>query len=808
MSSALAKRLRLLFSVLTILVLIAGLFGAWFYSKLRASLPALDGSISVAGVTANVTIERDAQGVPTIRGTNRADVARGLGFLHGQDRFFQMDLTRRRAAGELSALFGKVALAADKRARVHGFRKLAQTVYARLPANQKELLDAYSEGVNAGLGQLKARPFEYLVLRESPIAWKPEDSVLMIYAMTLDLQDDEGGYEQSLAAVRDVLGGQALAYFAPLIGPDDAAIDGSKAPLSTMPSERAIDLRKRAAEASGEIGAITPKPAHHWDDTSVLLGSNGFALAGNRAADGGALVANDMHLALRLPNVWYRASLVFPHPVSGKELRVTGVTLPGSPVVVTGSNGQVAWAFTNADADMSDLVLLDITTIDPSVYASGSKLLQIEKRKETIQVHGSDPVEIEVPWTVYGPIVGKNAQGRSYALKWTAHDPETANYALVEMETATTVEEGIAVAHRAGIPIQNAVIADHTGKIGWTICGKLPKRVGFDGRLPVNWTYGDRRWDGYLADNEVPTVIAPEAGQIWTANQRVLNSEALLRLGDGGYERPQRAARIRDLMTPLQGATPKDLLAIQLDTRAPYLDRWHELLDKTLTSGAIAQKSGREKLKAALNPWDGKAEPNSISYAVVRRFRDRVIAHVLPPIFAPCAEAYQNFSYRRFHIEPAVWDILTKRPAHLLDPQFATWDDLLLMAADEVMNELNHDHVPIDRATWGRFNTARIQHPFGKLSSLAGKWLSAPKDELAGDYNTPRVQAPDDGASERFVVSPGHEENGIFHMPGGQSGHPLSPFFLAGHEAWVRGEPTPFLPGKTAHTLTLTPASK
>lgn len=799
MKPSVAKRLRLLVSAVSVLVLVAALLAFWFYTRLRASLPQLEGDAAVPGLTAGVAVERDALGVPAIRGATRLDVARALGFLHAQERFFQMDLSRRRPAGELSALIGKATIEADKRARLHGFRKIAQAAFARLPAEQKALLEAYTAGVNTGLAALRSKPFEYIVLRSDPQPWTPEDSVLIIYAMTLDLQDPEGGYEQSLSAVRDVLGGAVLAYFAPLIGPQDAALDGSLAPLAAMPSERVLDLRLRAAQgtASLKLGR---------DDDSVMLGSNGFALAGTRTLTNAGMVANDMHLNLRLPNIWYRASLQFPRPVSGEPLRVTGVTIPGTPVVVAGSNGHVAWGFTNADADMSDIVPVDPSSIDPEVYRHGNDLLQIEHRPEVIQVKGGEPVTFDAPWTVYGPIVGRNAQGRQLALKWTAHDPDAANFSLVEMETVRTVEEAVAVAHRSGIPIQNFVAADSSGTIGWTICGKLPKRVGFDGRLPVPWTFGDRRWDGFVPDAQIPTVIAPSAGQIWTANQRILDGAALLVLGDGGYERPQRAARIRDLLSEVREARAEDLLRIQLDTRAPYLDRWQALLKQVLTDGAVRERKERGALRAALDPWTGRADPDSVSYRLVRSFRSQVVQRVLPPIFARCAEVYPDFSYRRFHYEPALWDLLQNRPAHLLNPEFTSWDELLLSAADAVIKAVDDTNTEIDHASWGRQNVARIQHPFARLIPFAGLWLSMPSEPLAGDFDTPRVQAPDNGASERFVVSPGHEEQGIFMMPGGQSGHPLSPFFGAGHEYWVRGEPRPFLPGAARYKLTLSPA--
>ena len=274
-----AKRLRLLGGAVSGLLLIALALSAWFYVKLRASLPQLDGQAVIAGLEARVTVERDALGVPTIHGASRRDVARALGFLHAQDRFFQMDCARRHAAGELAELFGKTALPHDKKVRIHSFRTLAQKVLATEPDNERKLMEAYTEGVNIGLGKLGAKPFEYLLTRSAPQPWKTEDCVLMIYAMTLDLQDEDAGYEQSLAAVRDTLGQPALAYFAPLIGPADAALDNSTAPLAPMPTERQIDLRKRVYVTEEKHASLTSR-----ERPAVLPGSNAFALAGTRTA--------------------------------------------------------------------------------------------------------------------------------------------------------------------------------------------------------------------------------------------------------------------------------------------------------------------------------------------------------------------------------------------------------------------------------------------------------------------------------------------------------------------------------------------
>lgn len=803
MNPEVSKRFRLLTGVLSLLALGAAGAGIWFYFQLRASLPQLDGAAAVPGLTAPVTVERDALGVPTLRGRTRADVARALGFVHAQDRFFQMDLLRRHAAGELAGLFGRAALGHDKTVRVHEFRRLARTVLDGLAPPERALLEAYADGVNAGLHTLRARPFEYIVLRADPQPWKPEDSVLVIYAMTLDLQD-AGRYERSLAAVRDAYGAGAMNFFAPPVTPDDAALDGSTAPLAPIPPAKIIDLRLSAAL---RLPAL-PAPR----DEFVSAGSNAFALSGAHTASGAALLANDMHLALRVPNIWYRASLVWPAdipPTSNSQPstnRVTGVTLPGAPVVVAGSNGRIAWGFTNACADVSDLVPVDLVSHAPMLYQDGSNLAKIDERPETILVKGSAPVTITTEWTKWGPIIGRDGDGRPLALRWVAHEPAAANFSLMQLETAGTAAEALAIAHRAGIPAQNFVVADASGAIGWTIAGRLPKRVGFDGRLPVSWAYGDRSWDGLLPSDEVPQILAPDSGRIWSANQRMLGGDALAKIGDGGYERPYRAAQIRDDLARLEGATPRDLLAIQLDDRARFLARWQQLLLATLTPEAVAEKKSRAELRRLVENWAGLASIHSISYRLVREFRTQVVRQVFTPIFAPCVDSYPEFDYSHFNYEPALWTMIGQKPPNLLNPKFARWDDLLLAAADGVTAELNREGVSPDDATWGRYNTARIQHPFSRfLPGLLAGFLDMPADPLPGDTAMPRVQTHTHGASERFAVSPGREDEGIFEMPCGQSGHPLSPFYRAGHEAWVHGDPTPFLPGKTVHTLELKP---
>lgn len=524
------------------------------------------------------------------------------------------------------------------------------------------------------------------------------------------------------------------------------------------------------------------------------------------------MLANDMHLDHGVPNTWYRASL----EVGGRK--VTGVTLPGTPAVVAGSNGEIAWGFTNSYADTADLVVVETRADLPGWYDAPGHPdgLKLEQRKEVIRIKGEDDVTVDFPWTIWGPVVGTNALRQPLALRWISHDSAATDFGLLAMENARNVTDAVAVAHRAGMPAQNLVVADRAGDIAWTIAGRLPRRVGFDGRLPVSWRYGDRRWDGLVDPDNVPVMttrpgakaaesVLP-AGRIWSGNQRHVGGRALEILGDGDYARPDRARQIRDDLMPLEQAVPRDLLAVQLDDRALFLAPWHQLLMDTLTPQVTGQKKARAGLRAFAEKWEGRASIEAVSYPLVREFRIAVYSLIYPPIFASCVEALPRFDWSAFHLESAAWALIREKPPHLLNPQFATWDDLLVRAADDVITQVDKRGRTLPQANWGWQNRARIRHPFGELlPQWMSYWLDMPADPLPGGSDMPRVQNPAHGASERLVVAPGREDEGIFHMPGGQSAHPLSPYYRAGHSAWVHGEPTPFLPGKTQHMLRLTP---
>lgn len=780
---------------------------------LRGSLAVLEGSQHLGGLDAEVRIARDANGVPTIQATTREDAARALGFLHAQERFFQMDLMRRQAAGELAELFGPAALPMDTEMRRHRFRHRAAGTLAHVDAGELRTLDAYAAGVNAGLAALSARPWEYFVLRATPRPWSREDTLFVVETMTLALQEHDGTDERTRQAIVETYGNETLAFLRPAVAENSAALDGSTAGPLAMPGEAA--WMPRPGLPSGAPPRTPTNQPTAWFLPNVgpenVPGSNSFALAGSRVAGGGALIGNDMHLNLGVPNTWYRASMKLPGHT------VTGVTLPGVPGVVVGSNGDVAWGFTDAYADTSDVVVVERDPANPVRYRvpDGTGWEDFETAKETIQVAGRKPATVELAGTRWGPLLTRldDRSRQTLALRWVAHDPAAFNLRLLDMADARTVEDALAIAHGCGVPAQNFVVGDRSGAIAWTIIGRVPKRVGFDGSLPMSWADGTRRWDGFLAPEEIPTIRQPSDGQLWTANNRVVGGEALAKIGNGGYDLPARAAQIRNRLTALSGrmATAQDGLNVQLDDESRFLARWRGLLESVLTDEVVSGDPRMAELRNVVRAWHGHAATGEAGHRLVRDFRQRVVEMVMNPIYEPVRlhAPELNLSRTRFKdSEEPTWAILTAQPAFLLPTAELSWEGLLQHAAR--LTAATGVHEPGGRilanCTWGEVNTLRMRHPFSQsLPTWLAAELNMRAQALPGDSNMPRVQGASFGASERMDVSPGRESEGVFHQPGGASGHPLSPFYRAGHDDWVAGRASPFLPGAAKYWLVLEP---
>jgi penicillin amidase len=805
-------RRKAIVGVLSLLVLLIVAVLGLLWGTLSASLPTLDGNLEAAGLQRPVEVERDALGIPTIRGENRKDIAYATGFVHAQDRFFQMDTLRRRAAGELSELFGQATLPADREARVHRFRDRADNEFNALHKDEKELLQAYADGANSGLRQLKAKPFEYYLLGAEPRKWTPQDCILVIYAMALDLQDRPGHVELALDALKRALPQKAFEFFAPRFSSWDTPLDGSECSSQPpVPNENDFDLRtaKNRLPEGTEQDIRIPQPdllGRDLFETRSASGSNCWVVAAPKTRSGVPILANDPHLELRVPNIWYRIAYSWSSSASEPANYVCGVSIPGTPPLVIGSNGHVVWGLTYADIDADDVVLVKTKDDDSNLYRTPQGWRPFENCSESIGIRGRDPEILKFQTTVWGPIIGRMPDGTLQVLHQIIDQNGTINLNRMQLETAKTAEEALSIAKISGIPNLNFFVADTSGKIGWTIMGPIPHRIGFDGRLPVSWSDGSCRWDGWYASDEYPECCRANIDFIWNANNRMVGGTEFAKLGDGGYDRGARARQIRDDLRQLRLATEKDLLDIQLDDRAAFLERWHNQLLSTLSNPGALSNRERLEFQRRLGDWSGRADAGSIAYRLVREYRGEVARRVFEPISDAAKNIYPDFSYDFLKFEDPLWSMINSHPMNLLNRKYENWDALFLSAADSVIQKIKAQKDGYTRYTVGEKNATRIQHPMGAAISQLGPWLNMPVDRLPGDrFDMPRIQAPTFGSSLRMAVSPGEEKEGYLIMPCGESGNPLSPHYRDCHEAWVTNTRTPFLPGVATHKLLLRP---
>ena len=770
---------------------------------LRASLPTVDGDVHQLGVVSPVTIDRDGLGVPTIEAANRVDLAYGTGFVHGQDRFFEMDLSRRLAAGELSEVFGAVALEQDRKARLFRFRHVAREALQQGTPEQRAVLEAYARGVNAGLASLRSRPWEYWLLRSVPAEWKPEDTILVSHAMWWDLQysalqieilrqqinsrmrgpECEAGWKCSLAFLYPV----GTEWDAPnsAVGVVNAGPVGGAAGATPPPD--ILNVRGAPA-ADGAPAAFVPGGS----SSDRGIGSNNWAVAGRLTSTGSALVANDMHLRSRVPAIWYRARLRIRGTDTQPALELNGVTLPGAPLLVAGSNGHIAWGFTDSYGNWFH--------VEKAACTAATSVQQ-----EEIRIHGEPSVQFPVKSGPAGVVYQADPEGQAcWFVSWLAQEPAATNINLMALERTTSVAQALAVAPSLGIPHENFVIGDREGHIAWTIAGRIPVNSGATRGLGSStWTSAETH----------PHIIDPEVGRIWTANARPTDDPGQL-TAIGGidasvgayYDLGARAHQIRDDLLAIKGpATPADMLRIQLDDRAEFLARWQTMLIGLLDANAVANHPERAQLKELVTHWDARASVDSVGYRLVRAFHEQALKSVWQMVLAALGIESGEAAAAPSQFEAALWRLVSERPMHMLASNYGDWREFLLAQADAAIADLKTTCPQLAHCTWGSRRPVHIRHPLSRSLPFLSALLDMPQVELPGDHDMPRVQDGPIGASERFAVSPGHEDQGYIHIPGGQSGHPLSPYYRAGFMDWAHGTPVPFLPGASQHRLTLQP---
>ena len=763
---------------------------------LRGSLATLDGDIKAPGLTATVTVARDARGVPVISGADRTDLAYATGYVHAQERFFQMDLLRRVGAGELAELFGPKALPVDRAHRLHRFRAQAERTLQAMSADERRMLDRYVAGVNDGLNALAARPFEYALIGQAPRPWNAADSLLVVCAMYFDLQDNLAPRELARGWLLEHASAEQRAFLLPESSEWDAPLDADRIDASPVP----IPASAPAWWGRSRKGPSTVLASRDFTDA---VGSNNWAVAGSRSSTGAAIVSDDMHLNLRLPNIWYRVALQFPD-AAGKPRRTVGVTLPGAlPVVIVGSNGHLAWGFTNSYGDYLDLIKVGSDPAKPGQVRTPGGWETPATHSETILVKGAPSATMAVRETAFGPLT--EIAGKTYAVHWLAHRPEALNSNPRKLETADSVEEALKIAPTLGIPAQNFVGGDDKGNIGWTVAGMLPRRTQHGQASTYPLEADGATFDGILTAEEHPRLLNPPGGQLSSANSRQLNGAEAQLIGDGGFDIGARNHQVRDGLRALGAkADIAGVYRVALDDRALFIAPWRERALKVLDADALEGKPQRAELQRLLKEnWDGHASVGSAAYRISRNFmwtmHDMLYGGAAADLAALGDKVTMVLASSRWPM--VVARLVDEQNPAWLPPGYADWRAVQLAALDQVAAELTRDGTRLADASWGARNTIAIAHPIAQAVPVLKRWLSMPAERVPGDANMPRVAGPAFGQSERMTVSPGQEEQGVFNMPGGQSGHPLSPYFGDGQADYVKGTPSPLLPGPARHTL-------
>ena len=776
-------KLRLLL-LLPVLALLGGFL--W----LRSSLPQEEGRLVLPGLRAEARISRDEHGIPTIAAGDDRDAAFALGFVHAQDRLFQMDTLRRYGAGRLSEWFGPATLRADRFTRTLGLYRAAEQQYALLAPGLRAALDAYAAGVNAYLTQHDgALPPEYQLLRVTPEPWRPADT--LVWGKLMDLQLAANFRSELLHArlAQHLTPEQLDVLYPPYPHDAPVALGGTSAALRGLP-----------------LDAI-------YSSLPALVGptfaSNNWVIDGQHTVSGKPLLANDPHLGFSAPSVWYLARIETP------DGRLEGVTAPGGPFVVIGHNARIAWGFTTTGSDVEDLFVECVDPENPARYLTPEGSQPFTTRQEVIRVKGADPFAFTVRATRHGPVVsdlgGGYAQtaaaGTVLALQatWLAEDDHTPN-ALWGINRAGNWQEFRDALKEFVAPQQNMVYADVDGHIGFIAPARVPIRAEGDGWMPAPGWSGDHEWTGFIPFDDLPQALDPPGGRVVSANNKIVPDSYPYFLGRG-WDLPNRAQRINELLNATPKQSPEASAAIQADTLSPMAK---DLLPLMLQVRP-ASKDAADAL-SRLKSWDRRMERDQTApllfAAWLRAFNRTVLADKLGAVF----DDYWGMHPDVVHL------ILTEHPEWCEDAGAeATANCLpqLSAALDEALAELRQRYGDdMNSWQWGRAHQAQFTNQvWAKVPLIGGLIaLGIPAD---GGYDTinrgatpvagDEPYADTHGSTLRMIVDLSDIAASRFMITPGQSGNPLSSHYGDLMQPWR--DVTYLALGKAAasHTLVLAP---
>ncbi len=809
------RRLRLgLFAVTALLLLaVVAAFAAraWLRHAGVAALPQIDGNLSIAGLSAPVRVDRDAHGTPHITAQSMDDLLFAQGFATAQDRLWQMDMLRRHAAGELAEVLGSSLLEHDRTQRYLQLRATADRGVTTLNPAERHALEMYANGVNAAMNTAADHlPAEFRLLGYRPAPWLPRDSLLVSFVMAEDLSTE---YPEKLnrEAVAAKLAPEDMADLYPVGSWRDHPPAEGKPDLAAPREMLEIPLDETQArlQSPGHLHDLQAARATLAQSVSALrcegcaAGSNDWVVSGARSASGKPLVANDMHLSVTMPGIWYTAEL------QAGGFHVSGVTLPGVPYVVVGHNDHVAWGFTNSSADVQDIYVEQVAG-DKFRAADGSMQPLVHQAEHIRVKHGFDTT-LDVRQTRHGnaltPLISPlfPHESRALALRWTVYEPGYPTLPLFAANAAGSGAELVAALAHFNGPSQNLVWGDDGGHIGYHLTGLVPLRGanGQNGISPVPVNAGMYEWTGFVPYDQLPAVTDPTGGILATANARITPDSYPYAVALD-WELPYRNERIWKALGDRTGLTPADMTALQNDT--------FSALDKTVAERvayavdhATAPTPRDREAADILRTWDGRVSRNSAAPNITQAVRLALMPLLLKPKLGDLWTLY-TWRERSYAVEM----ILEHASERWLPREYSNWNDLLTAALEQ---GLKKSGAPAKLATWqwGPTHTLQLQHPvFGSnwaLRRLSGNPRTT-SVALPGNAFTVRASAGVHGASERFVTDMADPAHATMTLPLGESGNAASPWFADQWPAWTDGRPLPLSYNGatgTAHTLVLHP---
>ena len=809
------------------LVLLAAAAGVlWLRSAEKAALPVLDGDIHLtgiagAGLSAPVTVRRDAHGVPHIDAATQDDLFLAQGYVTAQDRLWQMDASRRNANGELAEILGPSLVRHDKAQRVFQFRLTARRIYSNLPWADRARLDDYARGVNLFIAQHPdSLPAEFKLLHYRPQPWSGVDS-LSIGILMVQMLDTHWDVKLTRERIAADLHNPKLESDLYPVGswrdhpPTGVVVDLSQ-PHPEPPASKGSDDNDDNSQASA---APTGIPSAHEDPLALraLLGplscagcapgSNNWVIAGSHTASGKPLLSNDMHLPLTEPNIWYMADLCAP------GFHAAGVTLPGVPFVIAGHNEHVAWGFTALYADVQDLYIerLDGKGDYLSHRYNSWKPLIVDH--EVIHVRGGKDVALDLPSTEDGPLLNPifTRETRPISLKWTLYDPTLNTLPLYEMNAASNWGEFSAAVNNWCWPTQNVVYSDDQGHTAYHAVGRVPLRPGYaevfgkplDRFWGNGWENGRAEWQGYIPFDQMPNAFDPPSGFLATANSRVTTDKSPYPLSLEWLD-PYRAERIYKMLQGRDQLKPQDLLAVQTDIYSEVdQEIGHRLayaIDHTPAADARLRKAAD-----LMRSWDGRLTTDSAAASIVTQTRRAFWPLILEPKLGKDAG-----DYRWSESDFAEEEIIMHASPDWLPPAYKNWDALLTEA---VRKGMENGNAPGDVALWtyGSWHVVDIEHPLAGFLPLVSRIAGTGPQPLSGDTTTVKQVGRDFGPSQRFTMDWSNIDGSTENIVLGESGNPYSSYFRDQWNDYYGGTTfaLPFTPAavaaQTRHTLRLMP---